>query len=286
MFLSRFFKRYFDSKKAIPTQPTLANVELKNRSQYEKENNRKALRKGELGEYKIDIQLDQLPKGCRYISDLMLHNPKVYSGYSQIDHVVISPYGVFVIETKNHAGDISGSKKDKMWLRDGKYEFNNPLWQNFGHIQAVKEHLKDFDIGHYYSIITFTLRATISYVDEELKNVRTSPELVIYDTALIDTITRRLAIMARGELQALSKLDVEQIHATLTHSNIMDVQIREEHVNKNKFRQTVGLGYLTGNGEVCAVCDRPVSPKVKDYCFANRKRFDGKVYCFEHQKDV
>jgi hypothetical protein len=35
-----------------------------------------AVRKGELGEYKIDIQLDQLSKECRYLSDLLVKNPK------------------------------------------------------------------------------------------------------------------------------------------------------------------------------------------------------------------
>jgi len=215
----------------------------------------------------------------------MLHNPRAQSGYSQIDHVVLSPYGVFVIETKNYSGNISGSEKDKMWLRDDKYEFLNPFRQNYGHLQTVKEHLKNFDTESFYSIITFTLRATISNVDEELKNVRTSSKLVIYDTALLDTITRRLAIMARGGMQALSKLDVDQMRASLSRANITDVQIREEHVNKNKYRQPVDLGNITCNGEVCAFCGRPVSLKVKDYCLANRKRFDSKVYCFEHQKD-
>lgn len=36
---------------------------------------------GELGEYKINIQLDQLPKGCKYLSDLMLANSKSRTGY-------------------------------------------------------------------------------------------------------------------------------------------------------------------------------------------------------------
>ena len=283
MFLSRLFKRFVDSKKVLQTQLTSPTVALYKRSRYEEERNRKALRKGELGEYKIDIQLGQLPKDYRYISDLMLHNPKAHSGYSQIDHVVISPYGVYVIETKNHAGNISGSKKDKMWLRNGRYEFYNPFRQNYGHIQAVKELLKGFDTGPYYSIITFTLRAIISDIDDELKNVRTSPELVIYDTALLDTINRRLAISVRGGLSPLSKLEVERIHAKLSHSNITNVQIREEHVNKNKLRQTAGQGNLTSNGGECTDCGRHVSQKVQEFCLSNRNRFGGKVYCYEHQ---
>ncbi|WP_405141176.1 NERD domain-containing protein [Paenibacillus sp. FSL H7-0942] len=47
---------------------------------------------GELGEHKINIQLDQLPKDTKYISHIMIMNPKLRTGHSQIDHVVISPF--------------------------------------------------------------------------------------------------------------------------------------------------------------------------------------------------
>lgn len=68
---------------------------------------------GELGEYKINIQLDQLPKDCKYQSDLLLPNPKAKSGYSQIDHVIITPYGLFIVETKNYNGEIKGNRSDR-----------------------------------------------------------------------------------------------------------------------------------------------------------------------------
>jgi hypothetical protein len=285
VFLSGLFKKFSNRKEVVSSQPTLTNVDLDNRNrQYEKDNSRMSLRKGELGEYKIDIQLDQLPKTFKYISDLMLPNPRSRSGYSQIDHVVIGPSGIFVIETKNYTGDIYGTKNDKMWLRDGKYEFLNPFRQNFGHMQAIKEHLKDFDTGPFSSIIIFTLRASIRNVDEELKNVRTSTDLVIYDTALLDTVNRRHAIMASGNLQSLSKIDIERIHSKLSSLNITDIQAREEHVNKNK-RQKVNSDNLTFNDVNCVICGRPVSIKVKDYCLANKNRFGGKIYCFEHQKN-
>nr|WP_223254411.1 nuclease-related domain-containing protein [Bacillus sp. HNG] len=69
-----------------------------------------ATRKGEIGEYRIDIQLDQLPNGFRYLSDLLVKNQKAKSGYSQIDHVVLTPYGIFAIETKNYQGIYIGVK--------------------------------------------------------------------------------------------------------------------------------------------------------------------------------
>lgn len=70
---------------------------------------------GELDEYKVNIQLDQLPKDSKYISDALINNTFAKSGYSQIDHVIFTPYAIFVIETKNYAGTIYGDRSRFKW---------------------------------------------------------------------------------------------------------------------------------------------------------------------------
>lgn len=35
--------------------------------------------------------------------------------------------------------------------------------------------------------------------------------------------------------------------------------------------------------DLCAVCNKPVSEKVRQYCLSNQQRFSGKVYCYDHQ---
>ncbi len=64
---------------------------------------------------------------------------------TQIDHIVISVYGMFVIETKDISGWIYGDKKDKNWtkkLKGGKtYSFPNPLRQNYRHQCSLIEFL-------------------------------------------------------------------------------------------------------------------------------------------------
>lgn len=97
---------------------------------------------GELGEHKINIQLDQLPKECKSLSDLLLPNPKSRTGYTQIDHVVISPYRLFVIETKNYNGEIKGGRTDQQWTVSNRYKMYNPLKQNYGHIKAIESLIK------------------------------------------------------------------------------------------------------------------------------------------------
>ena len=80
-------------------------------------------------------------KDSRYLSDLMVKNPRAKSGYSQIDHVVLSPYGIFVIETKNYQGTIYGGKNRKTWLVNGKFKMMNPFVQNYGHTKAIQSYL-------------------------------------------------------------------------------------------------------------------------------------------------
>ena len=79
-------------------------------------------------------------------------------GTTQIDHVVLSPYGLFVIETKNYNGWIYGGKDQKLWTQTfnshSKHKFQNPLYQNYKHTMAVSEYLSiDHDLVH--SIVLF-----------------------------------------------------------------------------------------------------------------------------------
>ena len=62
-------------------------------------------------------------------------------GTTQIDHVVLSRYGVFVIETKNMSGWIFGSERDAKWtqtLGRRKFQFQNPLRQKRKHGRAIQ----------------------------------------------------------------------------------------------------------------------------------------------------
>jgi hypothetical protein len=245
-------------------------------------NERIAVRKGELGEYKIDIQLSQLPKGYKYLNDLLIKNSKSTTGYSQIDHIVITPYGLLVIETKNYQGTIYGGKDRKTWLINGKFKMTNPLMQNYGHIKALKNLIDVKFHKHFISMISFTKRCTFK-IEEDLRKIN-SNELVIYDIELTEFITRKVAVLKlQNQNPFLMEDDIEEIYKTLSDSNISDTSIRKLHVesiqsNKNNFNES-------NAGNKCVVCQKPVSDKVKSFCLSNNK-FQGKIYCYEHQKNV
>ncbi|OKP88202.1 NERD nuclease [Paenibacillus helianthi] len=190
---------------------------------------------GELGEHKINIQLDQLPKECRSSSDLLLPNPKSRTGYAQIDHVVISPYCVFVIETKNYNGEIKGGRTDQQWSVSNRYKMYNPMKQNYGHIKAIESLLKDVAIVKYISMISFTMRCRFS-IDPELRKIH-SDELIVYDVELSEFITRKmLSLRTAAPEPPISTAQAQTIYDYLVQANITDIEIRKLHVDKIKNR--------------------------------------------------
>jgi hypothetical protein len=83
---------------------------------------------------------------------------QIGSKTTQIDHVVVSNYGIFVIETKNYKGWILGKEKDEYWTQNiygRKNKFKNPIRQNYGHIKALEKLLDSFKEIPIISIVAF-----------------------------------------------------------------------------------------------------------------------------------
>lgn len=84
-------------------------------------------------------------------------------GLTQIDHVVVSRFGIFVIETKNYDGWIFGRQKDPTWtqcLKGGrKQQFQNPLRQNWLHVQSLAKEL-GLPVSVFHSVVYFAGDAT------------------------------------------------------------------------------------------------------------------------------
>lgn len=100
--------------------------------------------KGFLGELKI-----RLAMWCfLWFGWKVYHNVTIQlSGgkTSQVDHVILSRAGVFVIETKNYKGLIRADEHSSYWTQVFKhtsYDFYSPVKQNNGHISALKYMLK------------------------------------------------------------------------------------------------------------------------------------------------
>jgi hypothetical protein len=183
--------------------------------------------KGYLGERSVKLFLRRLDKEKYFIAhDVMVKRDDGKT--SQIDHVIVSQTGIFVIETKNYRGWIYGSEKSKNWTQviyKRKEQFLNPVLQNKGHIQALKEQLGEE--MPYYSIISFSTRADLKKIEIQ------SP-----DTKVIYTPNIAKAITAYKQ-NFLSKERTQQIYQKLITLNISDKTMRKEHVNTIQHKKKV-----------------------------------------------
>ena len=119
--------------------------------------------KGKVGEKVVAGKLDRLPKDqYRVLNNVTIPTPK---GSSQIDHVVVSVYGIFVIETKNYNGWIYGGENSEYWTQNiygNKYQLYNPILQNAGHVRALRRVLKDYEPLPIMPIVAFSGKADSS----------------------------------------------------------------------------------------------------------------------------
>ena len=129
----------------------MANVVYRNR------NTTMKLFKGWWGEFKTKWAL-RLGLSYRYkvLNNILIRFKN--GGSTQIDHIVISRYGIFVIETKHYRGIIKVKPNHKFWVQQiggYNYEFYNPIRQNLTHITAIKNITQTTE--HYIEgIINFT----------------------------------------------------------------------------------------------------------------------------------
>jgi len=182
----------------------------------------KAKIKGILGEKTISVFLSRLdPTKYKVINDLML---RTEGKTSQIDHVVVSNFGIFVIETKNYKGWILGDEHGEQWTQviyKRKEKFYNPIRQNYGHIQALKQNLQEYKELNFIPIIVFSINADLK--------VKTNSK-VIYSVNLLKTIREYMA-------ESLSDQQKEAIYLKLLELNVSEKEVRTQHVagiNKKK----------------------------------------------------
>ena len=114
--------------------------------------------KGKIGEFAVAAHVKLYLKGDYILlNDLTL--PDIEGGTTQIDHILLSPYGIFVIETKNYKGWIFGSERQKQWTQKiykQSFKFQNPIHQNYKHMKVLEQILADIvDMEFIHSVIVF-----------------------------------------------------------------------------------------------------------------------------------
>ena len=162
----------------------------------------------------------------------IIHNILVpsHNGKStQIDSIVVSKYGIFIIETKKYRGIIIGEEDSKYWTRyyrtvayNKKFrpnkvivrKFYNPIRQNLGHILSLKKLLNNFKDLKFYSIVVFDETADLK--------VKTMTE-VVYVKNLVDQIKRYNKVV-------IDKGLVEELYNEILRYKLDDYISLQEHL--------------------------------------------------------
>ena len=188
--------------------------------------------KGKAGEMRVAKILSKLPEEeYRVINNLLI---KQGNKTTQIDHVVISEYRIFVIETKHYRGWIYGDANREYWTQNiygNKYDLWNPIHQNQGHVRALRRVLTDIPPGVFISIVTFSRQASL--------DIRNSENVIYWDELkkLICSYQRKL----------ISTEQAQNAYETLSAANIDSKDNQKQHVRHvreqiSKREETIAKG--------------------------------------------
>lgn len=170
---------------------------------------------GFFGEFWVKRELRKLNNDYKIINDVMI---RTNDGRThQIDHLVISKYGIFVIETKQYNGYLIGNDYDKKWKFKTYrkiYYINNPVHQNYGHIQALKEVL-NIEEEKLIPIVCISSNAKL----------KINSNVVVRITRLLDKIKSYNNQIIYNE---------EEIYNQINNLNILDKKERRQHVKNTK----------------------------------------------------
>ncbi len=132
---------------------------------------------GEAEQY-VTQQLLDLGENYFIFQNVILPSAYSKTPYTEIDHIVVSCFGVFCIETKSHGGNIYGGKdagKWKQWLHGKSYSFHNPLKQSYPHSEALKKFLGSNLRSNIHCYVVFpkarTVKVNSSLVTNDIHEV-------------------------------------------------------------------------------------------------------------------
>lgn len=178
--------------------------------------------RGMFGEHCLKKELKKLPKEYIILNNIMI---KDEWGTHQIDHIVISKYGIFIIETKFYYGYITGNEYSEQWLRKrgkSKIYFHNPIHQNYGHIKALANIL-NLNEDCFVSIVCFSHTTKL--------NIKAKKAIITKVSYINDNIKKHQNVILD---------DIATIKNIILTNNITNVRERKKHIKtiESNLKQT------------------------------------------------
>jgi hypothetical protein len=172
---------------------------------------------GRSGENFVSRKLHSLdPRQYTVLDDLMLPSHGNIAT-TQVDHVVVSNYGIFCIETKSYKGWIFANAQQQYWTQviyRYRKKFYNPLRQNFAHTKAIEEILKPkFPHAPIHGFVAFP----------------SAEKLQVTGTNAVGRATEVVAKIEAIMNPVISDSDRDAIVQILRNANIEDKNARRVH---------------------------------------------------------
>ncbi|MGH8506691.1 MAG: nuclease-related domain-containing protein [Stenotrophobium sp.] len=144
---------------------------------------------------------------------------------TQIDHILVSRFGIFVIETKDYRGWIFADAKDRYWtqiLYRTKFRFQNPIHQNYKHVCAVRDLLEFLEPDVIRPIVVFV-------GDAEFKP--DAPDMVFTLSEFIAYVQRyRTEVMSVNRVQfCVGRLEATRLAITEATDVEHVMELRRRH---------------------------------------------------------
>ena len=179
--------------------------------------------KGIYGEFLIFTGLEKLERYHRLMTNIYL--PKADGSTTEIDVLMIAETGIYVFESKNYSGWIFGDEKGKNWTQvlenKQKNHFYNPVWQNNGHITALKYATGLRNPEMYKSYIVFSERCTLKKVNVD------SPNIFVMKR---DSLLRNVKLDMASSPDVLDTKQVDRIYVKLLEFSHADSFMKKAHV--------------------------------------------------------
>ena len=139
------------------------------------------------------------------------------NGTTQIDHIIVSVFGVFVVETKNMKGWIFGNPNQKTWTQKiyrHSSKFQNPLHQNYKHVKTL-ESLLGLNEKQVHSVIVFVgnskfkteMPENVTYGGGYARYIKSKTTSVLTESEVIE-ITKKIEL---GRLTPSFKTNREHV---------------------------------------------------------------------------
>lgn len=158
------------------------------------------------------LSLDK--KVYRRFHDLILPSK---NGTAQIDHLIVSPYGLFIVETKNKKGWIFGAANQAQWTQliyGRKYLFQNPLRQTFRQQKVLAEFL-GLDESGIHTVVFFVGNCQFkTHLPDNVLNARLGKYIQQFKSQVFNPLEiERIVALLEKHISESSLTNKDHIHS-------------------------------------------------------------------------